>query len=523
MCIIAFNKRLYSFYKDVHWPRKSLQGFAFLAFRPKIVLRILIARKPDISPYDSMIIGLLKDNILTEQTLKGFQTFTLPSILVKNLEQAGITSAKPIQQEAIPAMLQGHDILGIAQTGSGKTLAFSLPLLAKVVALGDKRRPKTARTLILAPTRELAVQIEETVRMASKGAHLATCLILGGVSRLSQIKRMAPGVDVLIATPGRLMDLVREKCVDLSQTRFLVLDEADRMLDMGFIKDVRQIAKLVHAERQTALFSATMPKEISSLADSLLNDPVRIEVAPQGTTAAEILQKLHPVNNREKKDVLCKLLTNPAFSSVIVFTRTKHGADAVTRHLEKTGYSVAAIHGNKSQNARQRALKSFRDGSVRVLVATDIAARGIDVPGISHVINYELPDEAESYVHRIGRTGRNGANGEAITLYDESIERARLRGVERVIRMKLPREEVPPQFGQLPDKPYKSDETKEKSSNNRRSSKPNKRKRPFRAKGEDRNNQKGRPHEEGNRRMNTKPSKKRSKPVRLRKSVKRAA
>lgn len=468
----------------------------------------------------------MKDSILTHNTLNAFEALGLPAILTKNLDAAGMTTPKPIQEEAIPAMLEGHDILGIAQTGSGKTLAFSLPVLAKIVAMGDKRRAKTARALVLAPTRELAVQIEEAIRMASKGAHLSTCLVLGGVSRLSQIKRMAGGVDVLIATPGRLMDLVREKCVDLSQTHFLVLDEADRMLDMGFIKDVRQIAKLVHADRQTALFSATMPKEISSLADSLLKDPVRVEVAPQGTTAAEIVQKLHAVNNREKKDVLNKLLTNPALASVIVFTRTKHGADAVTRNLEKIGYPVATIHGNKSQNARQRALKGFRDGSVRVLVATDIAARGIDVPGISHVINYELPDEAESYVHRIGRTGRNGASGEAITLYDEGIERARLRGVERVIRMKLPREEVPPQFGPYPDKPFKSEESRNEGGDNRRSGKPNRRKRPFRSKDDSgagaphkaRSAEGGKPHQ-----PKANAGAKRGKPIRFRKSVKRAA
>ena len=393
-----------------------------------------------------------KDFILKTQNSNAFEALGVSPILAKNLLKAGMTEPKPIQEEAIPSMLADCDILGIAQTGSGKTLAFGLPVLTKILSMGDKRRPKTARALILAPTRELAVQIEEAIHMVSKNTHLSTCLILGGVSKNSQIKRMAQGVDVLIATPGRLMDLVRDKSVDLSRTDYLILDEADRMLDMGFIKDVRRIADLVAKGRQTALFSATMPREIEKLAETLLHDPVHVEVAKQGTTAAEINQVVHKVDRRNKKDVLNKLLTNPALSSVIVFTRTKHGADAVTRNLSKTGYSVAAIHGNKSQNARQKALKGFRDGTVRILVATDIAARGIDVPGISHVINYELPDEAESYVHRIGRTGRNGAHGEAITLYDESIESARLKAVERVIRMKLPREDVPPQFGPLPEK-----------------------------------------------------------------------
>ena len=407
----------------------------------------------------------MKDFILKTQNSNAFEALGVSPILAKNLLKAGMNAPKPIQEQAIPAMLADCDILGIAQTGSGKTFAFGLPVLTKILSMGDKRRPKTARALILAPTRELAVQIEEAIHMVSKGTHLSTCLVLGGVSRNGQVKRMAQGIDVLIATPGRLMDLVREKNIDLSGTHYLVLDEADRMLDMGFIKDVRQIAKLVDKNRQTALFSATMPSEIEKLAQTLLHDPVHIEVAKQGTTAAEINQVLHTVDRRDKKDVLNKLLTNPSLSSVIVFTRTKHGADSVTRNLAKTGYSVAAIHGNKSQNARQKALKGFRDGTVRILVATDIAARGIDVPGISHVINYELPDEAESYVHRIGRTGRNGAHGEAITLYDASIESARLKAVERVIRMKLVREDVPPQFGPLPVKPHneqKNDEENKK-------------------------------------------------------------
>ncbi|WP_412057793.1 DEAD/DEAH box helicase [Bartonella sp. DGB2] len=390
---------------------------------------------------------------MTQNVLNAFQALGLPSLLVNNLTKNAMTMAKPIQEQAIPVLLSDQDVLGIAQTGSGKTLAFTLPLLSKIIAMGDKRVPKSARALILAPTRELAVQIEEAIRLVAKGAHLSTCLILGGVSRFTQIKRMAAGVDILIATPGRLMDLIREKAVDLSHTRFLVLDEADRMLDMGFINDVKAIAKLTHPARQTALFSATMPNSIAKLAQSLLKDPQRISVAPQGTTAGEISQKIFSVAMRSKKEALAKLLTNPLLSCVIVFTRTKHGADSLTSFLEKTGYPVAAIHGNKSQNARQRALKSFRDGGVRVLVATDIAARGIDIVGISHVINYDLPDEPENYVHRIGRTGRNGASGEALTLYDEALERARLRAIERVIRMKLVQEGLPPQFGSLPEKP----------------------------------------------------------------------
>ena len=369
-----------------------------------------------------------------------------------------MATPKPIQEQAIPAQLAGQDILGIAQTGSGKTAAFSLPILQKIITIGDKRKGKTARALILAPTRELAVQIEETIRKLSKGAHISTALVLGGVSRVAQINKMQAGVDVLIATPGRLTDLVRDNRVDLSETRWLVLDEADRMLDMGFINDVKRIAKGTHRDRQTALFSATMPKEVAALAAGLLRDPVRVEVAPQGTTAAEIKQVVHMIPTKQKKQVLSAMLKDETLASVIVFTRTKHGADAVTRVLEKDGYEVAAIHGNKSQNARQRALNGFKDGSVRVLVATDIAARGIDVVGISHVINFDLPDEPESYVHRIGRTGRNGASGSAITLYDPAEESVKLKAVERVTRMRLPMADSPIDLSSLPARAANSDQ-----------------------------------------------------------------
>ncbi|MBZ9653478.1 DEAD/DEAH box helicase [Phyllobacterium lublinensis] len=382
----------------------------------------------------------------------------LNAVLLKAVEAAGMDTPKPIQEQAIPAQLAGQDILGIAQTGSGKTAAFSLPILQKIITIGDKRKGKTARALILAPTRELAVQIEETIRKLSKGAHISTALVLGGVSRGAQINKMQAGVDVLIATPGRLTDLVRDNRIDLSETRWLVLDEADRMLDMGFINDVKRIAKGTHRDRQTALFSATMPKEVAALAAGLLRDPIRVEVAPQGTTAAEIKQVVHMIPTKQKKQVLSAMLKDETLASVIVFTRTKHGADAVTRVLEKDGYDVAAIHGNKSQNARQRALNGFKDGSVRVLVATDIAARGIDVVGISHVINFDLPDEPESYVHRIGRTGRNGASGSAITLYDPAEESVKLKAVERVTRMRLPMADSPVDLSSLPARAANSDQ-----------------------------------------------------------------
>jgi len=381
-----------------------------------------------------------KETILTNELnaeLSGFAELGITGQLLKAANAAGFVEPKPIQTKTIPSQLEGRDILGIAQTGSGKTAAFALPILSKIIALGTKRRPKTARALILAPTRELAVQIEETIRKLSKGAHVSTALVLGGVSRHSQVKKIAPGVDVLVATPGRLTDLVRERDLVLSDTTWLILDEADRMLDMGFINDVRRIAKATHPARQTALFSATMPDEIATLARDLLRDPLRIDVAPQGTPAAEIKQSVVLARTKQKRAILSTMLADPAMQSVLIFARTKHGADRVTRDLERDGFPASVIHGNKSQNARQNALNGFRDGKVRILVATDIAARGIDVPGISHVVNFDLPDEAESYVHRIGRTGRNGADGTAITLVDPS-ENSKLRSVEKIIRMRLP-------------------------------------------------------------------------------------
>ncbi len=367
----------------------------------------------------------------------GFAALGIAGVLLKATHAAGFSAPKPIQVQAIPPQLEGRDIFGIAQTGSGKTAAFTLPILSKIMALGTKRRPKTCRALILAPTRELAVQIEDTIKVLAKGAHISTALVLGGVSRGSQVRKIAPGVDILVATPGRLTDLVREHDLVLSDTKWLVLDEGDRMLDMGFINDVKRIARATAPDRQTALFSATMPDEIAELAKGLLKDPVRVEVSPQSTTASEIVQSVVLARTKQKRQVLSSMLADDAMKSVIVFSRTKHGADRVTKDLERDGFKAAVIHGNKSQNARQKALNGFRDGSVRILVATDIAARGIDVPGISHVVNFDLPDEAESYVHRIGRTGRNGQDGIAITLVDPS-ENGKLRQVERIIRAKLP-------------------------------------------------------------------------------------
>ena len=365
-----------------------------------------------------------------------FSELGLSAQLLSALTAAGFDTPTPIQAKAIPPQLQRRDIMGIAQTGSGKTAAFGLPILQGLAELGGRPNPMTTRALILAPTRELAVQIDEVLHKLA-GAKLSTVLVLGGASRAGQIQKIARGVDVVIATPGRLKDLVDDRKLKLTETRWLVLDEADRMLDMGFINAVKEIARAIGPRRQTAMFSATMAPEIADLAKGLLNDPVRVEANPPAQTAGTIEQRVILSGSKEKRAVLNNLLKDPALSRVIIFSRTKHGADRVAKNLEADGHVAAAIHGNKSNNARQAALKGFSSGQVRLLVATDIAARGIDVQNITHVINYELPDDPENYVHRIGRTGRNGASGEAITLCDGT-ERGKLRDVERLIRRTLP-------------------------------------------------------------------------------------
>jgi ATP-dependent RNA helicase RhlE len=368
---------------------------------------------------------------------QNFSELGLSVGLVKSLEKAGFTTPTPIQAKAIPPQLAGRDILGIAQTGSGKTAAFTLPIIAGLAQMEGRIEPRSTRALILAPTRELAVQIDEVIRSLAGSMRISTVLVLGGVSRSAQVTKLARGVDVVIATPGRLKDLMDDRKIRLDHTKWLVLDEADRMLDMGFIKPVREIAAAIGMRRQTALFSATMAPEVAQLAAGLLKDPVRVEATPPATTLAATEQRVILTPAKGKRDRLNELLADAALAKVLVFARTKHGADRVAKNLHIDGHSVAAIHGNKSQNARQAALKGFTDGRVRILVATDIAARGIDVPNISHVINFELPDDAENYVHRIGRTGRNGATGIAITLCDSG-ERAKLRDVERLIRKTLP-------------------------------------------------------------------------------------
>jgi ATP-dependent RNA helicase RhlE len=365
-----------------------------------------------------------------------FASLGVAEPILRALAAENYTHPTPIQARAIPALLAGRDLLGIAQTGTGKTAAFGLPLLQKLSIGHVPPRPREAKALILAPTRELAVQIEDSLRIYGKFLNLKRAVILGGVSQNSQVNTMKNGVDILVSTPGRLLDLVQQKHIRLDAVQVFIVDEADRMLDMGFIRDVRKIVAHLPRERQSMLFSATMPDDIVKLVGDMLKSPERIEVTPQGKTADRIEQKLYYVPMPQKRQLLSALLKDEAMNRVIVFTRTKHGANRVAEHLSKTGVVAEAIHGNKSQNARQRALELFRSGKARVLVATDIAARGIDIDDISHVINFELPNEPESYVHRIGRTARAGGEGIAISFCDSS-ERDYLRDIERLIHTKI--------------------------------------------------------------------------------------
>jgi len=364
-------------------------------------------------------------------TLTDFSNLGLSERILHSVEAAGYTSPTPIQEAAIPAVLAGHDIMGLAQTGTGKTAAFGLPLIEKLLADPQKPFPKSARALILAPTRELANQITANLRGFVKRSKLQIATVVGGQSINVQIRDLHRGKDIIVATPGRLIDLMERKAVILAQTHFLVLDEADQMLDLGFIHSLRQIAKVLPKERQTLLFSATMPKEIESLSKTYLNDPVRIEVTPPGKAADKIDQSVHFVSQRGKTDLLKKQLSERADDLSLVFARTKHGAEKLMKHLVANGFSAASIHGNKSQGQRDRAIRDFKSGDTRILVATDVAARGIDIPGVSHVYNYDLPQVPESYVHRIGRTARAGAEGRAVSFCAED-ETKMLRDIEKL-------------------------------------------------------------------------------------------
>jgi ATP-dependent RNA helicase RhlE len=353
--------------------------------------------------------------------------------LCRALIAEGYETPTPIQTQAIPVLLKGRDLLGLAQTGTGKTAAFALPLLQKLCTGHECRKPKSTRALILAPTRELAIQICDSIKTYGRFLHLRHAVFVGGVSQTPQVKALAGGLDILVATPGRLLDHLQQGNLRLDAVDTLVLDEADRMFDMGFINDLRKIVALLPKKRQSMLFSATMPSDVAALAQSVLHDPLRIEVTPQGRAADKIDQSVFFVPTAEKRALLAKLLGDRKFERVLVFTRTKHAANRVAEHLEKGGIASEAIHGNKSQNARQRALARFRSGEARVLVATDIAARGIDIDGVTHVINFELPNEPESYIHRIGRTARAGATGVAISFCDAS-ENTYLRDIEKLTR-----------------------------------------------------------------------------------------
>ncbi len=362
-----------------------------------------------------------------------FSGFELAQPILRALKDEGYTTPTPIQEKALPALLEGRDLVGIAQTGTGKTAAFALPLLNRLADAAGKTRSKRPQALILAPTRELASQIGDNITAYGRYLGLRTSIVFGGTSIRPQMRNLERGVHILVATPGRLLDLMNQNCVNLGSVEMFILDEADRMLDMGFIRDVRKIVATLPKQRQTAMFSATMPAAIEDLAATLLGDPVRVEATPVATTAERVEQSVLYVAKDNKRALLSKLLADRAFSRVLIFTRTKHGANRVAQHLEETGVDADAIHGNKSQAARQRALKDFRSGRIRALVATDIAARGIDVDDVTHVINFELPNEPESYVHRIGRTARAGNTGIAISFCDHE-ERGYLRDIEGVIR-----------------------------------------------------------------------------------------
>ena len=353
--------------------------------------------------------------------------------LCRALAAAEYETPTPIQTQAIPPLLAGRDLLGIAQTGTGKTAAFAVPLLQRLAQNGAPAGRDTVRALILAPTRELAIQIGDDFETYARHLNLRFATIFGGVGQNPQVAALRRGVDVLIATPGRLLDLIGQRCARLDKVSVLVLDEADRLLDMGFIRDVKRIVAALPKSRQSLLFSATMPREVADLAQEILRDPLRIDVSPKAVTVDRTDQRVVFVESGDKRQVLTQLLRAPEVTRAIVFTRTKHGANRVAQQLDRVGIAAEAIHGNKSQNARQRALESFKSGKSWVLVATDIAARGIDIDAVSHVFNFELPHEPESYVHRIGRTGRAGASGIATSLCDSS-ERPRLRAIEKLIR-----------------------------------------------------------------------------------------
>jgi ATP-dependent RNA helicase RhlE len=363
-----------------------------------------------------------------------FESLGLSEPILRAVREQGYLTPTPIQQQAIPPVLAGRDVLGCAQTGTGKTAAFALPILQRLAA---GQRVRAPRALVVSPTRELAVQIGDDFRSYGRHLPLSGAVIYGGVSQMNQVASLRRGLDILVATPGRLLDLLGQRHVELDAVSVLVLDEADRMLDMGFLPDVRRIVAAVPSVRQTLLFSATMPDEIAGLAQRLLTNPVSVAVTPPATTVEAVQQTSYSVTKDDKPALMVHLLQDEALSRVLVFTRTKHGADRLCQKLERQGIRAAAIHGNKSQNARQRALDEFKRGAVRVLCASDIAARGLDIDDVSHVVNYEIPNEPETYVHRIGRTGRATKSGEALSFVSPE-ERGFMRAIEKTISRSVP-------------------------------------------------------------------------------------
>ena len=368
--------------------------------------------------------------------MSNFESLGLSKQLLQTISKEGYSVPTPVQESAIPLLLKGHDVLGVAQTGTGKTAAFALPVL-QIMARENIQGKRNIRTLVLTPTRELAAQINE--RFAAYSEHLSIYhqVIFGGVSQKPQVKSLRRGVDILVATPGRLLDLIDQGFIDLGSVEFFVLDEADRMLDMGFIRDIRKVLKLLPKKRQNLLFSATMPSSIADLANSFLNDAAMIDLSPEEITVERIEQSVMFVQKQDKINLIIDIINDNHVNRGIIFTRTKHGANRLVKRLDRSGIESAAIHGNKSQGARTRALAAFKNGDIPLLVATDIASRGIDIEGVTHVFNYDLPNEPESYVHRIGRTARAGKNGVAYAFCDES-ESGYLVGIQRLIGKQIP-------------------------------------------------------------------------------------
>ncbi|UYO46864.1 DEAD/DEAH box helicase [Rhodopseudomonas palustris] len=372
--------------------------------------------------------------------LTSFQEFGLADPIARALQEENYHTPTPIQAQTIPLALAGRDVVGIAQTGTGKTASFALPILHRLLQNRIKPASKTCRVLVLSPTRELSGQILDSFNAYGRHIHLSAALAIGGVPMGRQVRSLMSGVDVLVATPGRLLDLVQGNALKLAHVEFLVLDEADRMLDMGFINDIRKIVAKLPIKRQTLFFSATMPKDIADLAEQMLRDPARVAVTPVSSTVERINQRVIQLDHSAKPAALAQILKDDKVNQALVFTRTKHGADKVVKGLARAGITADAIHGNKSQNYRERVLAAFRTGELRTLVATDIAARGIDVDGVSHVVNFDLPNIPETYVHRIGRTARAGADGTAISLCAGE-EMAYLRDIEKLIKVSLPKED----------------------------------------------------------------------------------